>query len=112
MGMSDFVAPSASRLRVMRGGRAVVRGWKIPKPVALVDTREQTPFLLAANHPNWIGAEQRATLEAGDYSVEGMENLLALERKSMADAEVLFCSAEERAAVTQGPDPASRWRLS
>ena len=51
MGMSDFVAPSASRLRVMRGGRAVVRGWKIPKPVALVDTREQTPFLLAAEPP-------------------------------------------------------------
>jgi len=84
--MSDFVAPSASRLRVMRSGRAVVREWKIPKPVALVDTREQTPFPLAENHPNWFGGEQRATLEAGDYSVEGMENLLALERKSMADA--------------------------
>ena len=84
--MSDFVAPSASRLRVMRGGLAVVREWKIPKPIALVDTREQTPFPLAANHPNWIGGERRVALEAGDYSVEGMENLLALERKSMADA--------------------------
>jgi len=51
----------------MRCGRAVVREWKIPKPVALVDTREQTPFPLAANHPNWIGREQRVTLEAGDY---------------------------------------------
>ena len=79
-------ATSASRLRVMRGGRAVVREWKIPKPVALVDTREQTPFPLAANHPIWFGGEQRVTLEAGDYSVEGMERLLALERKSMADA--------------------------
>ena len=70
----------------MRCGRAVVREWKIPKPTVLVDTREQTPFSLAENHPNWIGGERRATLEAGDYSVEGMENLLALERKSMADA--------------------------
>jgi len=84
--MSDFVGPSASRLRVMRCGRAAVREWKIPKPVALVDTREQTPFPLAANHPNWIGAEQRSTLEAGDYSVEGMQELLALERKTLSDA--------------------------
>lgn len=59
---NEPVKAAASRLRVMRGGRAMAREWKIPKPVVLVDTREQTPFPLAANHPNWIGGERRATL--------------------------------------------------
>ena len=93
--MSDFVGPSTSRLRVMRCGRAVVREWKIPKPVVLVDTREQTPFPLAANHPNWVGGEKRATLAAGDYSVEGMEEVLALERKTLSDA--VHCTMSDRA---------------
>ncbi|MEI7902505.1 MAG: ERCC4 domain-containing protein [bacterium] len=83
---ASFVMAGTSRLRVMRNGGAVVRQWKIPKPVVLVDTREQTPFPLAENHPNWIGGEQRVALATGDYSVEGMQDLLSLERKSMADA--------------------------
>jgi ERCC4-type nuclease len=70
----------------MRGGRAVVREWQIPKPVVLVDTRERAPLPLFRRHPNWIAAERRTTLKAGDYSVEGMEGLLALERKSLPDA--------------------------
>jgi len=81
-----FVSPSKTRLRVMRGGQAVTRAWKIPKPVVLVDSREQTPLYLFANHPNWFGGEQRVALKAGDYSVLGMEDVMALERKSMADA--------------------------
>lgn len=108
--MSDFVGPSASRLRVMRGGRAVVREWKIPKPVALVDTREQTPFPLAANHPNWFGGEQRVTLEAGDYSVEGMESLLALERKTLSDA--IHCTMSDRIRFIRACERLSvfRWK--
>lgn len=82
----NTVPATTSRLRVMRDGHAVVREWKIPKPVALVDTREQTPLPLLDEHPNWIGGEQRATLVAGDYSVDGMRDLLALERKSLLDA--------------------------
>jgi ERCC4-type nuclease len=84
--MGHFVAPSSSRLRVMRGGQAMVRAWKIPKPIVLVDSREQMPLYLFENHPNWFGGERRVALNAGDYSVEGMENVLSLERKSMADA--------------------------
>jgi ERCC4-type nuclease len=81
-----FVSASKTRLRVMRGGQAVVRAWKIPKPIALVDSREQMPLFLFENHPNWFCGEQLVALKAGDYSVEGMEDILALERKSMADA--------------------------
>jgi ERCC4-type nuclease len=53
--------------------------------VVLVDTREQRPFALYASHPNWIGGERRVALKTGDYTVEGMESLLALERKSLED---------------------------
>ena len=78
-----FVAPSTSRLRVMRDGHNIIRSASIPKPVVLVDTREQEPFPLYVNHPNWIGGERRVALKTGDYTVEGMESLLSLERKNL-----------------------------
>jgi len=81
-----FVSPSKTRLRIMRGGQAMIREWKIPKPVVLIDSREKMPLYLFENHPNWFKGDQQATLSAGDYSLEGMENVLSLERKSMADA--------------------------
>jgi ERCC4-type nuclease len=81
-----LVPASNGRLRVMRGGHAVVREWRIPKPTVLIDTREQTPFHLARDHGNWIGAEERVALKTGDYSIRDMTGLLALERKSMIDA--------------------------
>jgi ERCC4-type nuclease len=70
----------------MREGRAVVREWKIPKPVVLVDTREQQPYSFVQHHLNWIGGLKFQALKTGDYSVEGMESLLALERKLMTGA--------------------------
>ncbi|MBV5298339.1 MAG: hypothetical protein JZU64_09490 [Rhodoferax sp.] len=76
------VAPPSGRLLVKRGGHSITR--QIPKPVILVDTREQTPFDFS-RFPNWIAGEKRKTLKVGDYTVEGMENLLVLERKSLTD---------------------------
>ena len=80
-----FAPPATSRLRVMRDGHNIIRSAGIPKPTVLVDTREREPLPLHANHPNWIAGEQRSALKTGDYTVEGMEGLLALERKSLAD---------------------------
>ena len=68
-----------------RGGHSILRSAHVPKPVVLVDTREQQPLALCASHPNWIGGERRVALKTGDYTVEGMESLLALERKNLAD---------------------------
>ena len=45
------VAPTTSRLIVKRRGHSITR--KIPKPVVLVDTREQFP-LSFAHFSNWI----------------------------------------------------------
>ncbi len=92
---TTFLPSSSNRLRVARDGHNIIRSAKIPKPVVLVDTREREPLPLFENHPNWIGAERRATLKTGDYTVEGMETLLALERKSLADA--INCTVGSRA---------------
>lgn len=91
---SDFVAPSDSRLQVMRDGRSIIRSAQIPKPIVLVDTREQLPLPLFSNHSNWIGGERKVTLKTGDYSIEGMEKLLSLERKSLAD--IVSCTVTYR----------------
>ena len=92
----DFVPATSSRLGVMRNGSRVLREWKIPKPVVLVDTREQMPLPLWERHANWIEGEKVATLKTGDYSVEGMEKILALERKSMADVIASTMVSRER----------------
>lgn len=89
-----FVGPSATRLRVVRKGHSIIRSESIPKPVVLVDTREKEPFPLYVNHPNWIGGERRETLKTGDYTLEGMESLLCLERKSLAD--IVACTVTYR----------------
>lgn len=76
------VPPTKSRLLVKRGGRDITLS--IPKPVVLVDTLEQNPFTFT-NHRNWIEAVERRRLETADYSIRGMEHLVALERKSLND---------------------------
>ncbi len=55
---------------------------------ALVDTREQTPLDLT---PLRIEA---ATLESGDYSVRGLEQVIRIERKSLPD--LVACCGRER----------------
>lgn len=80
-----FAGPPKGRLRVVRDGHSIIRSAEVPKPVVLVDTREQQPLSLFPNHGNWLLGEKRATLKTGDYTVEGMEELLCLERKSLAD---------------------------
>jgi ERCC4-type nuclease len=76
------VAPPCGRLIVKRKGHSITR--QIPKPVVLVDTREKSPFDFS-RFPNWISDEKRQKLRIGDYSIEGMESLLAIERKSLSD---------------------------
>lgn len=78
----SIVPPTKSRLIVRRNGRAITG--TIPKPVVIVDTREQLP-LSFDKFPNWIAGEKVATLKVADYSVEGMESIMAIERKSLPD---------------------------
>lgn len=57
-------------------------------PTAIIDTREQTPWPFT-NLPSEPG-----TLATGDYSVQGLEHLVAVERKSLDD--LLSCIGRER----------------
>jgi ERCC4-type nuclease len=98
--LDAFHPATTSRLQVKRNGHSLLRSAAIPKPVILVDSREQLPLPLFANHPNWIAAERRATLKTGDYSVEGMEDLLTLERKSLAD--IVNCTNVSRERFIAG----------
>lgn len=59
------------------------------RPTVVVDTREQTP-LVFARLPS-----TRGTLQTGDYSFRGGEDLVAIERKTVADL-VACCVGENR----------------
>lgn len=50
-----------------------------PLPTLIVDSREQDP-LVFQKLPT-----ERGTLQTGDYSIKGCEDLFAVERKSIAD---------------------------
>ncbi len=105
-----FVTPSPSRLRVVRDGHNIIRSARIPKPIVLVDSRERQPFALHGNHPNWIGGERRVALKTGDYTVMGMESLLALERKSLADLVACTVTYRRQFLAACGRLAQYRWR--
>lgn len=60
-----------------------------PRPTILVDTREQAPLRFSDRVE-----VQRATLSTGDYSIAGASDLVAIERKSLAD--LLGCVGRDR----------------
>jgi ERCC4-type nuclease len=104
----EFYRATSSRLVVKRDGHRLIRSAGIPKPVVLVDTREQQPLPLFARHRNWIGGERRVALKTGDYSIEGMESLLTLERKSLAD--LVDCTITSRERFIAGCARLARFR--
>jgi ERCC4-type nuclease len=52
------------------------------KPVIVIDSREQQPYSFSEAT---VAGSVRKALPAGDYSVEGFETALAVERKTLAD---------------------------
>lgn len=59
-----------------------------PDPVVVIDTREQRPY--------WFPRSTVGTLRSGDYSIEGHESVVAIERKSKADAYSTIGSSRTR----------------
>jgi ERCC4-type nuclease len=74
-----------------RGGTQL----RTPLPVAVVDTREQNP-LSFRRFRGWFAKVEHRALPLGDYSVKGMEDSCAVERKDLAD---LICSFTTNRAV-------------
>ncbi len=63
-----------------RGGTEL----RTPRPVVLVDTREQNPFSFT-RFRGWFAGVQKKPLKLGDYSVEGLEEVCTVERKDLPD---------------------------
>jgi len=56
-----------------------------PGFVLVIDSREQEPYFLVAGKPILGIPMIRTKLDAGDYSIKGFENMIAIERKSLTD---------------------------
>jgi ERCC4-type nuclease len=80
--LPSFALPPSGRLQVKRGGHSILK--LVPKPIVIVDSREQMPFSFIGLK-NWISGTTTRKLDVGDYSVVGMERLIRLERKTLTD---------------------------
>jgi ERCC4-type nuclease len=63
-----------------RGGTQL----KTPRPVILVDTREQSPFDFS-RFEGWFAGIEKKPPKLGDYSVAGLEDVCVVERKDLPD---------------------------
>jgi hypothetical protein len=63
-----------------RGGTQL----RTPKPVLVVDTREQNPFSFE-RFGGWFSGIEKRALEIGDYSIAGLEDTCVVERKDLPD---------------------------
>ena len=78
-----------------RGGTQL----KTPRPVVLVDTREQNPFDFA-RFEGWFAGVEKRPLKLGDYSVAGLEDVCVVERKDLPDL-IHSLTAERSAFVNR-----------
>src|SRR5215470_8621562 len=78
-----------------RGGTQL----QAPRATLLVDTREQNPFNFSRFRGWFAGIEKRA-LALGDYSIAGLEEVCAVERKDPADL-VHSCTVDRAAFVNR-----------
>ena len=56
----------------------------LPKPTLIIDSMEQKPYTFKSFR-KWFAAIERRKLAAGDYSIAGLEDRVAVERKSLPD---------------------------
>lgn len=78
--LNQPVPPPPLPLLAERGGTQL----RTPLPTAIVDTREQNP-LSFRRFKGWFEKVEYRALRLGDYSIAGMEDRCAVERKDLAD---------------------------
>jgi hypothetical protein len=74
------VPPPTIPVLAERGGTQL----KTPRPVLVVDTREQNPFDFS-RFEGWLSGVERRALKLGDYSIAGLEDVCVVERKDLSD---------------------------
>lgn len=77
---------------------------KMENLVAIQDTREQEPWDLSPM------SVEIGTLSVGDYSIRGMEQVIAIERKSLSD--FVMCCGSERERFQRELDRLRGWPVS
>ncbi len=90
------LAPPAIAAVAQRGGTRL----RVPRPVPMQDTREQNLFSVS-RFQGWFASVERRPLKPGDYSVAGLEDVCAVERKALSDP-VRSLTAERRMFVERG----------
>ena len=76
------VPPPVSEISVVQGGCQI----EVPKPTIIIDTREQEGHFYSFDRfPNWIAGTRRAALKVGDYTLDGREDEITVERKTLED---------------------------
>lgn len=65
-----------------------------PQMIIVVDTREQKPYSFASISPSPIIIT--STLKSGDYSIQGYEDQITIERKSLIDCFSSFGKGRKR----------------
>jgi uncharacterized Zn finger protein (UPF0148 family) len=74
------VPPSNSPLRVRQKGGAI----RVPKPTVVIDSAEHMGYTFE-RFSNWFSGTIRKRLPVGDYTLQGMEEELIVERKTVPD---------------------------
>jgi hypothetical protein len=74
------VPPPQSPLRVRQNGKAI----RIPKPTVVIDSAEHMGYRFE-RFTNWFAGSVRKRLKVGDYTVLGLEEEVAVERKTVPD---------------------------
>ena len=84
-----IVEPPPNKLRVQHRGHSV----KIPKPTIIIDSHEHMGYSFD-RFPKWIEKTIRKPLRVGDYTIEGLEDEIVIERKTQED--LVNCVLQER----------------
>jgi ERCC4-type nuclease len=84
----------------------MVHSLKTPRPVLLVDTREQNP-LDFSRFEGWFAGIEKKPLKLGDYSVAGLEDVCVVERKDLPD--LIRSLTVERSALVNSLRRISRY---
>jgi len=74
------VPPSQSPLRVRQDGKTI----RIPRPVVVIDSQEHMGYKFE-RFTNWFSGTIRKRLPVGDYTLQGMEEEVIVERKTVPD---------------------------
>jgi ERCC4-type nuclease len=77
---ADPVPPPAVPVLAERGGTQLTT----PRGVLVIDTREQNPFDFSRFRA-WFSSVEQKALKLGDYSIAGLEDYCAVERKDLSD---------------------------